>query len=1043
MPYPTILLPEQGQLVRVRRRPYVVTDVRPSTLTYAERPVTVVSLAAVDDDSLGEALDVIWETEIGARIIDRAELPTPDRIDPPPTLAAFLDAVRWGAASQSDHAALQAPFRSGIQLEDYQLNPLVRAVQMPRVSLLIADDVGLGKTVETGLVLQELITRNRARTALIICPAGLQYHWRDQMREKFGLDFRIVNADLMRVLRRTRGLHVNPWAHFPRLITSMDFIKRERPLRLFRESVKDRPAYPRPYDALVIDEAHNIAPSGVGQYAIDSQRTAAIREIVPFFEHHIFLSATPHNGFPESFTALLELLDNQRFARGVEPNRQQLDLVMVRRLKRDLKDEFGNPRFPPRQITPLEVAYTDAERQAHAWLRDYAALRRAHAQTGEAQYASEFIYKLLKKRLLSSPEAFRATLEAHRTTLQKARPPQGRDLAMGILRRQIAQTDEDYADDDLLEVTAQSAVTSATTLLPPLTPEEDALLCQMERWAEDAARRPDSKAARLIAWLREIVQPNGVWNNERVILFTEYRATQRWLQTMLAAAGLGDADHTALIYGGMDEKEREYIKAAFQAAPGPDNTLRILLATDAASEGIDLQNYCHRLVHVDIPWNPNRLEQRNGRIDRMGQRFPPEIYHFVPQGYQETPGERIEGRGTNTLDADLEFLARIVQKLDRMREDLSGKVGNVIAAQVEDVMRGFRREIDLAEIADRTRPAKALLRLERELNDKIQRQIQRFYDERHKLHLNGEAVQRVVETALRLSNQLPLQPAAAIPHAFYLPPLRGNAWNAAREGLIHPFTGAERPIVFDEAFAKGDQVVLAHLNHPLVLIAQRLLRAEIWSEQGKLARFTARRAPNHALSGPALAAYARLVVVGGGRYRLHEELISAGGTLTFDGARASFRRLGPEALEKALEAATDDLPSPAALTALQNTWEASNLQAALRSALDARMKDRLETIEKQLAARRDKEEADIVTILTELANAIRAELKPVDQLTLPGFSPAENEQYARDMDALRRRLERIPDEIERERQATRTRYADYQPRLFPVAVVFLVPERMG
>src|SRR5437660_4570950 len=152
---------------------------------------------------------------------------------------------------------------------------------MPRVNLLIADDVGLGKTIEAGMTALELIIRHRARKILVVCPSALQIQWRDQMRDKFGLDFRIVDSELMRDLRRRRGIHVNPWAHFPRLITSIDFLKRERPLRLFRETLPpgDQPAFPRPYDLLIVDEAHNVAPSGRGKYATDSQRTSAIRTL--------------------------------------------------------------------------------------------------------------------------------------------------------------------------------------------------------------------------------------------------------------------------------------------------------------------------------------------------------------------------------------------------------------------------------------------------------------------------------------------------------------------------------------------------------------------------------------------------------------------------------------------------------------------------------------------------------------------------------------------------------------------------------------------
>lgn len=236
-----ISIPEQGQLVDVRQSRFVVTDIKqtqlPELLTESGTRVSqhLVTLSSVEDDALGQELQVIWELEPGAHVYEKAELPEPTGFDRPERLDAFLDAVRWGAASVADVRNVQSPFRSGIDIEDYQLDPVVRAVQMPRVNLLIADDVGLGKTIEAGLVAQELILRQRARRILIICPSALQVQWQEQMRNKFGLDFRIVNSELMKGLRRRRGIHVNPWGYFPRLITSIDFIKRDRPLRLFRE----------------------------------------------------------------------------------------------------------------------------------------------------------------------------------------------------------------------------------------------------------------------------------------------------------------------------------------------------------------------------------------------------------------------------------------------------------------------------------------------------------------------------------------------------------------------------------------------------------------------------------------------------------------------------------------------------------------------------------------------------------------------------------------------------------------------------------------
>src|SRR3984893_13155749 len=186
-------------MVSVRSRNWMVTDVSASTLpperlqTGLEFPQHLLTLASVEDDGLGEELNVLWELEPGARVVEKVALPDPTGFDPPDKLDAFLDAVRWGAASTADVKNIQAPFRIGIVIEAYQLDPVVRAIQMPRVNLLIADDVGLGKTIEAGMVALELIIRHRARRILIVCPSALQIQWKEQMRDKVGLDFRIVD----------------------------------------------------------------------------------------------------------------------------------------------------------------------------------------------------------------------------------------------------------------------------------------------------------------------------------------------------------------------------------------------------------------------------------------------------------------------------------------------------------------------------------------------------------------------------------------------------------------------------------------------------------------------------------------------------------------------------------------------------------------------------------------------------------------------------------------------------------------------------------
>ncbi|MEI6835024.1 MAG: DISARM system SNF2-like helicase DrmD, partial [bacterium] len=444
--------PEPGQLVEVRRRQWVVADVNSSKLESSSESQNCVTLSSIDEDGLGEQLEVIWEIEPGAQVIERAGLPSVTGQDDSATLDAFLDAVRWGAATNADRGFLQAPFRSGVSIEDFQLDPLVRAIDMARVNLLIADDVGLGKTIEAGLVIQEMLLRHRARTVLIICPASLQEKWRLEMLEKFGLDFRLVDTDYIKELRRERGIHANPWTSHPRLIASMDWVKSGEGLRAMRDVLPPTPGLHRKFDLLVVDEAHNIAPAAGAHYAVESQRTKFIRLIGPHFQHRLFLTATPHNGYTESFTSLLELLDDQRFARNILPDEKQLSQVMIRRLKSDLVDADGKPLYAQRKLQALNIPYTKDEREIHQKLNDYCASREKDGARSGGSFGISFVNQLLKKRLFSSPAAFASTLEKHIATMSSGVRPLRKDaMSERILRKAILRVEEDYANDQDVE----------------------------------------------------------------------------------------------------------------------------------------------------------------------------------------------------------------------------------------------------------------------------------------------------------------------------------------------------------------------------------------------------------------------------------------------------------------------------------------------------------------------------------------------------------------------------------------------------------------
>lgn len=1034
MPVP---LPEPGQIVIVRQRPFVVSDIQTSTLPL---PATIqdhgtrqhlLRLSSVEDEGLGEELAIVWELEPGAIPVEKTSLPQLNAFDLPRVFDAFLDAVTWGSVSSADDKALQAPFRSGVEVDDYQLDPVVRALSMPRVNLLIADDVGLGKTIEAGLVMQELILRHRARSILIVCPSSIQVQWKEEMRDKFGLEFRIVDSNQLADLRRRRGIHVNPWAHFPRLITSIDFLKRERPMRLFRETLPagDQPTYPRPYDLLIVDEAHNAAPSGRGKYATDSMRTTAVRTLAPYFEHKLFLSATPHNGYTESFSALLELLDNQRFARASRISRTQLDAVMVRRMKSELELRWdGSRRFAKRCVKHLEVPYTAAERRGHQALQEYARLRAQSAATEGQRYATEFVLKLLKKRLFSSPAAFAVTLEKHARSVGEG----GGSTNGSAWQRQIEEADNDFANDEDAEQIALEAIETASRHVAALATEEKALLTELRQFANDAATRADSKARALIQWLKKMLKPDGQWSNRRVILFTEYRATQKWLHDLLAAEGLAEQHRLLTIYGGMKLDDRERIKAAFQADPA-ESPVRILLATDCASEGINLQNHCWQLIHYEIPWNPNRMEQRNGRVDRHGQKNPEvHVHHFVGAGFDATKPGQLPG----DLEGDLEFLLRAALKVEAIREDL-GKVGPVIADQVEEAMLGRRRTLDTSHAERDSEPVRAMLKFERKLREQLQKLTEQLQETERELRLSPANIQNVVETGLALAGQPALRPAS-IRGSFTLPPLTGS-WASCADGLAHPHTKKIRPIVFDHALAVGrDDVVRCHLNHRLVQMCLRLLRAEIWSQgvAKKLNRFTTRMVPDTILQTPAVLVHGRLLVLGGDNHRVHEEIILAGGQLR----EGRFNRMNVGEVQAAAAAATNEGVPGFVEDRLKELW--TKIEAPLIQALEARMQERTKNLQKFLDERSDREVANVSAVMQELERSIRETLAAKDEKQMQfDWTVEEKQQRERDIGSLSNRLKELPAELTREIEHLRSRYRDPQPRLFPVAVTFLVPPR--
>ena len=703
----TACSPEPGRIALVRQRRYLVENV---TLPPSPDDATLVDLSCLDDDAQGEPLSVLWEHELDARVLkdDGWSAVAEKGFDDPALFAAYLRTLSWNCVTATDPNLFQAPFRAGIRIDAYQLDPLRKALRLPRVNLFIADDVGLGKTIEAGLIARELLLRRRIDRIVVACPPVMLDQWQDELEARFGLTFAILDRTYVTRMRRERGFSVNPWTTHSRFLISHRLLVDEA----YASGLRDWLGEFAPQSLLILDEAHNAAPASGARYAIDSQITRAIRDIAPRFEHRLFLSATPHNGHSNSFSALLEILDPQRFCRGVRVLKGQLDEVLIRRLKSDIRELEGG--FPKRSVVPVEIDGLPADAPELVLPRMLDAYRvtresRLKNESRSQQTAGALVIGGLQKRLLSSIEAFAKTLSVHRKSVECAlerteavpaisaalqadleRLTGGGELDTEVagtaddreIGGEIAAPDDDERSDpselefdDLMTTATAASTDSSRAEARTALMSELALVDEMLDVAEASRYDADPRVRKIIDWIEAnmcggLSAPGATppqWNDCRLLIFTEYEDTRRWLQRCLNEAIVHSdrgSERIAVFTGMTSRHRREDIKHAFNTEPG-DHPLRILIATDAAREGLNLQRHCHDLFHFDLPWNPSRLDQRNGRIDRKLQPADEvSCRYFV---YSQRPEDRV--------------LQVLVNKVERIRQEL-GSVAKVLEGRV-------------------------------------------------------------------------------------------------------------------------------------------------------------------------------------------------------------------------------------------------------------------------------------------------------------------------------------------------------------------------
>lgn len=580
----------------------------------------------------------------------------------------FAEAERINSAYQFD--PLFAVNCSIVDPLPHQVEAVYKfLLPLPKIRFLLADDTGAGKTIMTGLLIKELLMRGTVERILIVTPGGLTKQWQeDELLLKFNLPFKLVNRSIF-------ASDPNVFQSSDKIVTSIDFISREDVLNVAGNSH---------WDLIIFDEAHKLSAYEYGSKIYFSQRYAAAQKLAQQCEHILLLTATPHRGRMDTFKMLLQLLDEDIFAteeiantRIKELEHNGINKFFIRRLKENMKSWDGKPLFKERFTKTTSYELTSEEKSLYDSVTAYLIAKKAEASQSKNIHVS-LALSVMQRRLVSSIFAIKNTLERRFKALQSIVEEVRKNPNLWQQRHKIEALDVDTIDDyDELEDDERDALenilsdpkkfklfTTAKSLPEIQSETEEVKKLFLMADALYKSRQEEQKFIKL----RELLTSEKVIDGEKLVLFTEHKDTLLYLEERLKNNGY----EVVTIHGGKSVDERRQAQWDF-AKP----ETQILLATDAAGEGINLQ-FCRLLINWDIPWNPNRLEQRMGRIHRYGQKENVLVFNMV---------------ASNTREGQV--LERLLTKLDKIRESMGDdRVYDVI----QDVLEEVRLEDILNEV---------------------------------------------------------------------------------------------------------------------------------------------------------------------------------------------------------------------------------------------------------------------------------------------------------------------------------------------------------